>query len=259
MRSRVEKNGAARVSLLGVDLDRLRFDEFVDRVAERIERARGEYVVTPNVDHFMHLERDDELRRIYRHASFVVPDGMPLVWATRWLGTALPERITGADLFPRICALAAERGYSVFLVGATDEVCRRTRDKLERMYPALRVAGWHSPPHGFESRRDQRARMVRSIHASTPDIVFVGLGAPRQEKLIWYLRQRVRARLFLGVGAALEYYAGVKRRAPVWAQRAGLEWAFRLCAEPRRLWKRYLVDDPRFFWWVLKAKLRPNS
>ncbi|MCI0329540.1 MAG: WecB/TagA/CpsF family glycosyltransferase [candidate division Zixibacteria bacterium] len=250
----MDRNQPQRVSLLGVQIDPLPLEKFMRKLEERLRSGRGAYVVTPNVDHLLRLKKDGHFREIYRQASFVVPDGMPLVWASRWLGKPLPERITGADLFPRLCELAARRGHSIFLLGSTTDVCRRAAARLRREHRKLKIAGHYSPPFGFEKCRDEMEKIVRVLKRTKPDIVFVGLGAPKQEKLIYHLRSKVPARLFLGVGAAFDFYSGEKKRAPLWAQKAGLEWAFRLLAEPKRLWKRYLVDDPRFFWWVVKEK-----
>jgi N-acetylglucosaminyldiphosphoundecaprenol N-acetyl-beta-D-mannosaminyltransferase len=244
----------ARVSLFGIELDRFTFDDFLNRLDGELSAGRRGYVVTPNVDHLVRLKKDSEFRQIYERARFVVPDGTPLLWAAGWLGKPLPERITGADLFPRLCRLAAERGYSVYFLGASPEICRRTEVKLQELYPQIKIAGSHSPYFGFERSVPELVRIVKRLKETAPDIVFVGLGAPKQEKLIHYLQNKVPVKLFLGVGAALEFFVGAKKRAPQWAQRSGLEWAFRFFSEPKRLWKRYLVDDPRFFWWVLKEK-----
>ena len=250
----MDRNRPQRVSLLGVQIDPYSLDQFLQKLEQRMQRGKGAYVVTPNVDHMVQLKTDEHFREIYRQANFVVPDGMPLIWASRWLGKALPERIAGADLFPRLCTLAAEQDYSIFLLGSTVGVCSGVISKLKKSHPKLKIAGFYSPPFGFEKCRNEMERMVRVLRRTKPDIVFVGLGAPKQEKLIWYLRSKVPVKLFLGVGAAFDFFSGEKKRASRWLQKAGLEWAFRLCCEPGRLWKRYLVDDPRFFWWVAKEK-----
>ncbi|MCI0405268.1 MAG: WecB/TagA/CpsF family glycosyltransferase, partial [candidate division Zixibacteria bacterium] len=143
---------------------------------------------------------------------------------------------------------------SIFLLGATPDVGQRVLDKLRKENPALKIAGHYSPPFGFEKCRDELEKIVWVLKEAKPDVVFAALGTPKQEKLIYHLRTRVPARLFIGVGAAFDFYSGEKKRAPRWLQKTGLEWAFRLVNEPGRLWRRYLVDDPRFFWWVAKEK-----
>ncbi|MGH8003110.1 MAG: WecB/TagA/CpsF family glycosyltransferase [Limisphaerales bacterium] len=250
----MNNNGHQRISLLGVQIDPLPLEDFLQKLEEQMRRGKGAYVVTPNVDHIVQLKTDEHFREICRQASFVVPDGMPLVWASRWLGKTLPERIAGADLFPRLSARAAQTGRSIFLLGATPSVCGRVIAKLRRENPALKIAGHYSPPFGFEKCRVELEKIVRALKQARPDVVFAALGTPKQEKLIYYLRAKVPVKLFLGVGAAFDFYSGEKRRAPLWLQKTGLEWAFRLLSEPGRLWKRYLVDDPRFFWWVAKEK-----
>lgn len=250
----MDKNGHKRVTLLGVEIDTYPLDVFMQKLEEQMRRGKGAYVVTPNVDHIVRLKTDVEFREVYRQASFVVPDGTPLLWASRWLGKPLPERITGADLFPRLSARAAETGHSIFLLGATHSVCERVIARLRREHPKIKIAGHYSPPFGFEKCRDEMEKIVRTLKQAKPDVVFAALGTPKQEKLIFQLRTRVSVKLFLGVGAAFDFYSGEKKRAPAWLQKAGLEWAFRLAHEPGRLWKRYLVDDSRFFWWVAKEK-----
>jgi len=251
----MDRNQPQRVSLLGVQIDPYPLDQFLQKLEERMRKGMGAYVVTPNVDHIVKLKTDEHFREIYRQASFVVPDGMPLIWASRWLGKALPERITGADLFPQLSLRAAEGGRSIFLLGSTPSVCQRVIARLRREHPAIKIAGHYSPPLGFEKCRDEMEGIVRVLKNARPDVVFAALGTPKQEKLIYYLRTRVPVKLFLGVGAAFDFFSGEKKRAPRWLQKAGLEWAFRLWSEPGRLWKRYLIDDPRFFWWVAKEKL----
>lgn len=248
------KNGHKRITLLGVEIDSYPFDVFMQKLEEQMRRGKGTYVVTPNVDHIVRLKTDGEFREVYRRASFVVPDGVPLLWASRWLGKSLPERITGADLFPRLSARAAETGRSIFLLGATPSVCERVIARLRREHPRIKVAGHYSPPFGFEKFQDELKKIVQTLKQAKPDVVFAALGTPKQEKLIFHLRTQVPVKLFLGVGAAFDFYSGEKKRAPAWLQKVGLEWAFRLAHEPGRLWKRYLVNDPRFLWWVVREK-----
>jgi len=250
----VDKACPARVSVLGIQIDRLTSSELLRRLDKQLSEGPPGYLVTPNVDHLVQLKNDSLFKKIYDEAAYTIPDGMPILWAAKWLGKALPERITGADLFPRLCQVAAVRGYSVFLLGSTNKVCRHGISKLYELYPNIKIAGYYSPLVGFEKSLAELSYIVEILKQSSPDIVLVGLGAPKQEKLIWYLRSRVPVKFFLGVGAAFDFFAQEKKRAPLRLQRFGLEWAFRLLSEPRRLWKRYLIDDPRFFWWVAKEK-----
>ena len=208
-------------------------------------------VVTPNADHVVNLERDPALRAAYAAADLVIPDGMPVVWASRLLGTPVRERVTGSDLMPRLCELAAERRLKVFLLGGADGVAARAADNLVRTHPQLVVAGIACPPRGFERDREQDARIVQAVRDSGADLVFVCLGSPKQE--VWMSEHLARfdKGVFLGVGAAIDFCAGTLRRAPAWMQQAGLEWLYRLAKEPRRLIGRYTRD---LYFFVLVAR-----
>lgn len=201
-------------------------------------------VVTPNVDHLVMLEQDEQFRAVYADARLQVCDGMPLMLLSRLSGSPLPERVTGADLFIDVCARAAEQGLKVFIAGGMEDVRRKGTEVLRQRFPALDVCGY-SPPLGFEGT-EHDDRLQAQIAAAAPDIVMVCLGAPRSE--IWAARQRDRyPAVYLCVGAAIDFVAGAKKRAPVWMQRAGLEWFYRLVQEPRRLWRRYMIQDRAFF------------
>jgi N-acetylglucosaminyldiphosphoundecaprenol N-acetyl-beta-D-mannosaminyltransferase len=199
-------------------------------------------VVTPNADHVVNLERNPALRAAYARADLVVPDGMPVVWASWLLGTPVKERVTGSDLMPRLCELAAAHGLKVFILGGAAGVAARAAQNLASRYPGLAVAGTHSPPMGFELDAAQDARVVEAIRASDADIVFVCLGSPKQD--VWMARHvdLFDKGVFLGVGAAVDFCAGTVRRAPRWMQRSGTEWLYRLSQQPGKLAGRYLRD-----------------
>lgn len=208
-------------------------------------------VVTPNADHVVNLERDEALRAAYARADVVIPDGMPVVWASRLLGTPAKERVTGSDLMPRLCQIAAQQGLKVFLLGGQEAVARQAADNLVQANPGLLVAGVLSPPFGFERDAAQNAAIVQAIRASGADLVFVCLGSPKQEVWIANNTAQFEKGVFLGVGAAVEFCAGTTRRAPGWMQRHGLEWLYRLSREPRRLTGRYARD---FYFFVLVGR-----
>jgi N-acetylglucosaminyldiphosphoundecaprenol N-acetyl-beta-D-mannosaminyltransferase len=199
-------------------------------------------------------ERNAAFREAMRSADLVVPDGMSVVLASRWLGGRLPERVTGGDLMERLCAAGAAHGFRIFLLGGPPGAAVMAGANLTRRYPGLQLCGTWCPPPGFESDPDELERMRRTIREASPDILFVGLGAPRQE--IWMQENRalLHAGVIVAVGAALERQAGLRRRAPRWMQRLALEWLFRLILEPRRLWRRYLLGNPRFLAIVLRQR-----
>jgi len=213
----MDKACPARVSLLGVWLDRFTFNDFLNRLDEDLSAGRRGYVVTPNVDHIVRLKKDAEFRQVYANARFVVPDGVPLLWAAKWLGAPFPERIAGADLFPRLCRLAAVRGYSLYFLGASTAVCQQVKAQLENLYPGIKIAGYYSPPFGFEKSEAELKQIRRRLTKASPDIVFLGLGTPKQEKLIPRLLPHVPVKLFVGVGAALQFFTGEKNAPPMGA------------------------------------------
>lgn len=232
-------------------IHRFTFKEAVERIIALTESGRGHFVVTPNADHVVRLEKDRDYQKIIATAHVVLADGMPLVWASRILRQPLPERITGADLLPALCAAAADADKSVFflggLLGEADEAARR----LSLRYPGLKVAGTYCPPFGFENDPQENQCILKILNEKKPDLVFVGVGSPKQEKWIDRYRHEINAGVFLGVGMSIGFAAGTHKRAPVWMQKTGLEWVHRLCIEPGRLAKRYASD---FYIFVIIAR-----
>lgn len=217
-------------------------EEVAQEVVLLAARGGPATVVTPNADQVVNLESNPALRAAYARADLVVPDGMPVVWAARLLGTPVKGRVTGADLMPRLCEMAAQRGLKVFLLGGAEGVAERAADNLVRANPRLVVAGTCCPPPGFEDDAEQNAAITEAIRNSDADLVFVCLGSPKQEVWAWKHLGHFDKGVFLGVGAAIDFCAGTVQRAPRWMQDAGLEWLFRVSQEPRRLVGRYARD-----------------
>ncbi|MFG2076584.1 WecB/TagA/CpsF family glycosyltransferase [Nonomuraea maritima] len=236
-------------------VDAVAEEEVVRRVEGALEAGRGGRIVTPNVDICRAVRRDAALRELVCSAEIVVADGMPLVWAARLLGTPVPGRVTGADLLWSLSGLAARRGWPVYLLGGPPGAAAGAAGALTARFPSLRVCGVHSPPYGFDTTAEGRARVRRDVAAARPRIVFVGLGFPRQDLLAAELRADLPDAWFLGCGAALSFAAGTVPRAPRCMQRTGLEWAFRLACEPGRLARRYLVNDLPFATHLLTTSL----
>jgi N-acetylglucosaminyldiphosphoundecaprenol N-acetyl-beta-D-mannosaminyltransferase len=241
----------SRIDIAGAGVHGYSFREAVDRIIERA-RTGGEpaYVVTPNAHHVCLLRDSEEFRRIYDHAWLSLADGTPLVWASRILGTPVPEKVSGSDLLPAICKAIAGTGLRVFFLGGRPGAADAAAQVLQERYPGLSIAGTYCPPMGFERDPAESARAVEAVRAARPDILFVGLGAPKQEIWMYENRERLGVPVSLGVGVSFEFVAGLVKRAPKWMRKAGLEWFYRLAAEPRRLWKRYAVTNPRFMWLV---------
>ena len=244
-----------RINICGIKIDNVSLDEAVRAISAIVQSRKPSYIVTPNVDHIVKLQKDPEFRDIYSNAALVLPDGMPLLWAAKFLGTLLKEKISGSDLFPRLCEAAAEKGYKVFFLGGREGAAARSAEVLKAEYQKLNVAGTYCPPFGFEQNEAENDKIVQMIKTASPDVLFVGLGAPKQEKWIYKYKDRYQAPLSIGIGASFEFMAGMVRRAPIWMQKSGLEWFWRLMMEPTRLWKRYLIDDMLFFRLILKQKI----
>ena len=243
----------ARVRVAGVDFDALSEQQVVARIVGDLQDGRGGWVVTPNIDICRQIRHDPAARALVRGASLVVADGMPLVWAARLRGQPLPERVAGASLIFTLSAAAAVHGKSVYLLGGRPGVPGQAAAELARRYPGLLVAGVDAPPDGFDREPGELAAVRKKLAEAQPDIVYVGLGFPKQERVIAALAADLPAAWFIGCGAAIPFAAGALPRAPHWMQRLGLEWAHRLASEPRRLFRRYLVDDLPFALWLIIA------
>ena len=239
----------ARVSIAGAGFDTLTQEQLVENVSMAIRYGVGGTIVTPNIDICHRISRDASSRGFITSASFVVPDGMPLLWAGRLVGTPLVERITGSDLIYSLSRAAAAGGWPIFLVGGMPSAdsrptaAQRAADRLAELYPGLEIAGTYAPPAKFRALTDDIDVLCKDLVESEPKVVFVGLGFPKQERLISRLIPELPNAWFIGCGAAIPYAAGELRRAPAWMQQTGLEWIFRLVSEPRRLAGRYLRRD----------------
>jgi N-acetylglucosaminyldiphosphoundecaprenol N-acetyl-beta-D-mannosaminyltransferase len=236
-----------RVEISGVQIDNVTMCQAFEQIERLIARASPAYIVTPNVDHVVKLQRNAAFGSVYQGAALVLADGMPLLWAARFLGTPLKQKVSGSDLFPRFCQLAAERGYRLFFLGGQPGAAERAASVLAERHPDLRVVGTYCPPMRFEHDDEENERIIRMLNESRPDVVFVGVGAPKQELWIARHHKRYAAAVSIGVGASFDFVAGYVRRAPRVVQRLGLEWLWRLAQEPRRMHRRYLIDDPKFF------------
>jgi N-acetylglucosaminyldiphosphoundecaprenol N-acetyl-beta-D-mannosaminyltransferase len=244
-------------------VDRVTMDGAVDHIETLIRKCDFSYTVTPNVDHLIKLRHEPEFRAAYVASDLAVPDGVPLLWASRFLGTPLPERVNGTDLLVCLSAMAARKNYSVYLVGGAPGTAAAAARLLREQHDGLRIAGYACPPIGFELRSETNDPVVESVAASGADILFVALGAPKQEKWIHAHGRRTGVRHAVGIGGSFALITGHIRRAPRWAQRSGLEWAWRLAHEPKRLWRRYLVDDLPFLRYLaglfVRSRLRRRT
>lgn len=239
---------------MGVPIDNVDMALALERIDAFVAAGGFHQVATVNTDFVVKALHDAELRIILRQADLVLPDGMPIVMASRWLRAPLRERVTGADLVPLLAARAARRGYRLFMLGARPDVAAAARERMERENPGLRVVGCMSPPVGSVVTMDNQSILSR-IDEARPDILLVAFGNPKQEKWIHMHRDRLRVPVCVGVGGTFDFIAGATARAPGWMQRSGLEWLYRLAQEPRRLWRRY-GSDLLWFGRFLAAQVR---
>ncbi len=252
----VGKPTYARVPIMDADIANISMAEAVEVIAPFIADGASHVVITANVDHLMLLRRDDAFRRVYARADLVTCDSIPLKWALAFLGRPVKGRVAGADMLFTLAEAAAARGWRLFYLGAAPGVAAAAARELATRYPGLNVVGTHAPPvmPWPDLARDEET--LELIRAARPDILLVAFGAPKQELWLDAVREALKVPVGIGVGAAFDFAAGTVKRAPVWVQNIGLEWFWRLCQEPRRLWRRYLFLDARFIFCVLQEKIR---
>jgi exopolysaccharide biosynthesis WecB/TagA/CpsF family protein len=237
-----------RVKILNVQIDNLSLKALLEKL------RHGGVVVTPNVDHLMRLQKDEQFYRIYQHADFRVCDSQILIYASRLLGTPIQEKISGSDLFPAFCEYYQyDEGIKVFWLGSSEGIPQRAKQNINAKIGREIIVGCHSPSYGFEKDEAECQRIIALINQSEANVLGVGVGSPKQEKWIFkYKNQLTHIKLFLAIGATIDFEAGKVKRSPRWISEAGLEWLYRLVNEPKRLWKRYILDDSPFFWFLCK-------
>jgi N-acetylglucosaminyldiphosphoundecaprenol N-acetyl-beta-D-mannosaminyltransferase len=233
-----------RIRVLGALIDAVSWNEALGRIRSWASARESRYVCITNAHSVVTGTQEADFGKVLDAADMVTPDGAPVAWMLRRLGCSSQERINGPDLMWRYCEDAARRGESVYLYGGTSETLAALLPVLRQKFPTLKIAGSYSPPFRKLSNDEDEAA-VRAINESGAGTVWVSLGCPKQERWMAEHRGRVHA-VMIGVGAAFDYHAGTIRRAPIWMQRNGLEWLHRLCSEPRRLWRRYLVTNCLF-------------
>ena len=233
----------ARIKFMNTNIDNLTMAETLHEIDKLIQKKNCSYVVTPNVDHIVRLEKDEELQKVYKNASLILTDGKPLIWISKWYKTPIKEKISGSDLFPRVCQLAANKNYTMYLLGAAEGVADTAARNLMKKYPGLNIVGTYSPPFGFEKNEQEMNKIKTQIQDVHPDILIVGLGCPKQEKFMYYHCKELGVPISFGLGASIDFEAVNIKRAPKWMSNHGLEWLYRFSKEPKRLFKRYFVDD----------------
>lgn len=240
------------IEMMGCRIDNLSMEETLQKIDGFIKDGRPQQHVVVNVDKLVKASRDAELRRIINECALVNVDGMPVVWASRLLGKGLKERVAGIDLYEALMRRSAELGWRVFLLGAKEEVVSAVKVIYERRYPGLMVAGYRN---GYWNAEEE-PRVVEQIKASRPDLLFVAISSPKKEQFLGSYQAEMKVPFAMGVGGTFDVAAGKVKRAPLWMQKSGLEWFFRFLQEPRRMFKRYFVDDVAFLWLLIKEGAR---
>ena len=254
----VSSSAIPRVDVLGVQVSATSLGRAVDEIGTWIEDHRREYVCVTGVHGVMECQDDAELRAIHNASGLTTTDGMPLVWASRRAGIDDVTRVYGPDLMLEVCEQVVAKNWTSFFYGGAPGVPEQLAARLGQRFPGLRVVGTYSPPFRPLSPEEGDA-VVSMINDCRPDLVWVGLSTPKQERWMAEFRDRLEAPVLLGVGAAFDIHAGLLRQAPPWLQERGLEWAYRLAVEPRRLWRRYLKNNPRFVASILRHPPRVVS
>jgi len=236
-----------RANVLGVGLSAINLDSAVGAVAQALERKTKGYVCVTGVHGVSEAQKDPAFRAILNRSFLNTPDGMPMVWMGRLQGFRQMGRVYGPDLMLRVCDWTRSRGFTHFLYGGGPGVAEELKARLEGRFAGLKIVGLYTPPFR-PLTSEEESELIRQVAALKPDLFWIGLSTPKQERFMAKYWQTLDATLFFGVGAAFDFHAGRMRQAPRWMQRCGLEWLFRLLCEPRRLWKRYLKNNPLFLW-----------
>jgi N-acetylglucosaminyldiphosphoundecaprenol N-acetyl-beta-D-mannosaminyltransferase len=232
-----------RIELMGCQVDNLTMEETLQTIEGFIASGQPHQHVVVNVDKIVKAQHDPELRRIINECALINVDGMPVVWASRLLGRPLKERVAGVDLFENLMRRAAQKGWRVYLLGAREEIVARVHELYVHKYPGLVIAGHRN---GYWSA-DQEAQVVADITAARADLLFVAISSPKKEQFLGTYQTSMKIPFAMGVGGTFDVAAGKVKRAPVWMQKSGLEWFYRFLQEPRRMFRRYFIEDMAFF------------
>jgi N-acetylglucosaminyldiphosphoundecaprenol N-acetyl-beta-D-mannosaminyltransferase len=244
----------ARIKFLNIYIDNVTMQEAIEKIKQLVKKQGCSYVVTPNLDHIVMLEKDKEFVDVYANADLILADGKPLIWISKYLKKPIKEKISGSDLFPYMCVMCAQNGYSIFILGAAEGIAKKAADNLCDRFPGLKIVGTYSPPFGFEKDKEELKKIERMIKVSKPDILAVSLGSPKGEKFIYKHLEQYDISLGISIGATIDFEAGNVKRAPKWVADNGFEWLFRISQDPKRLFKRYLNDAISIIPIVMKYK-----
>lgn len=247
----------SRIKFLNTYIDSVTKEEAVKVVESMIQERKSKYIVTPNTDIIVKMQKNEELKKACDNADLILTDGQMLVSISKWLGTPIRERVCMTDFIWQICELSVEKEYSIFFFGGREDVLTKGIDKIKMRYSDLKIAGSYSPPLGFEEDEKELDKALEKLKGSGADILIVFLGCPKQEIFIARHKDICDIPVSITMGGCIDFIGSGIKRAPVWMQRIGMEWFFRFIQEPRRLFKRYFVDDIQIFPLALKYKFKP--
>ena len=241
-------------ALLNTFINSVTMSETVEAIEQMIAADKKSYVVAINVDVVMKIEADPYLKKIVDDADMVLVDGKPLVWISKLHGRPLKEKVSGSDLVPLLCEVAAKNGYKVFIIGGKEGSAERAKQRLEEKLPDIKIVGTYAPPFGFEKDDAELERINRMISQAHPDLLITCFGCPKQEKWIYENIEKYDAKVSICAGATVDFLAGNVTRAPRWMSEHGLEWFYRFLQEPKRMFRRYFVDDIKIVQLIHKYK-----
>lgn len=234
-----------RMRFMNSYIDNVTMDEAIEHIEECIRLRKIGQVITPNVDQIVRMETDSYFKEICDNAELLLTDGHPLLWIAKWYKTPIKEKICGSDLVPKLCEVATQKDYSVFFLGAAPGVAQRAVDKLHEKLPSLKIAGVYSPPIGFEKDWQELDKINQMLYDSHADMLFAGMGVPKQDIFIYENMNKYKIPMSFSIGGTIDFIAGEQKRAPKWMSKIGMEWFYRLCQSPKRMFKRYFINDSR--------------
>lgn len=245
--------------LLNTYVNNFSMTETIQEISRLVEEKKKSYVVAINVDVVMKMEKDEYLKKIVDEADLSLVDGKPLVWISKWHKHPVKAKISGSDLVPELCRVSAEKGYSLFIIGGANGIAEKAKTNLERVFQGIKVVDTYSPPFGFEKNKDELKKINMMISQVHPDLVIACFGCPKQEKWIYENYQKYDGTVSVCAGATVDFLAGNVRRAPTWMSEHGLEWLYRFSQEPKRLFKRYFIEDIKIIKLIFKYAGEDNG
>ena len=243
-----------KVNILGVQISSIFNDDLLADITYNISHKQKKQVCITPVNSVLAAVKSEQVKTIYNNADYVLCDGMPVKWAASFLNKPIVERITGLDLLPNLVALCAKNDFSIFLLGASPGVGGKLKEVILNQYPHAKVVGVYVPPFMPTFTAEENNKMITAVNVTAPDVLLVSLTAPKQDIWIANNKEALNATLLVGIGGAFEVMAGLAKRAPKWAQKAGLEWLYRFIQEPKRLFRRYFIEAPLFIPLIIKQK-----